>query len=280
MQAQVRSEIYERKIISKHNNDIPNIQVNLDYEKIELKRGIMKYIGVDGCKKGWFYVCLDDSDNWETGVSTDIQSLIDEFHEKCLILVDIPIGLRQKGNFERCCDIEARKILGNRRSSVFPVPCRNAIYESTYQEASRINFQLTGKYISKQSWFISSRIRQVDELLVNSVNRKFVREVHPEICFWGLNGRKSMDYYKRTPEGFDERLSVIRKVYGESDELVDNALREFKRSDVDKDDILDALVAAVTARSGFNALKTIPAVPESDEVGLPMEMVYYTNDNI
>jgi predicted RNase H-like nuclease len=76
------------------------------------------------------------------------------------------------------------------------------------------------------------------------VNRKFVREVHPEICFWGLNGGKSMNYYKRTPEGFDERLSVIRRVYRECDELVDDALRKYKKRDVNKDDILDALVAA------------------------------------
>lgn len=85
-----------------------------------------------------------------------------------------------------------------------------------------------------------------------------------------------MTYYKRTQEGFDERLSVIRKFYGDCDELVDDALLEYKRSDVNKDDILDALVAAVTARCGINALKTIPVAPELDERGLPMEMVYYT----
>lgn len=236
----------------------------------------MKYIGVDGCKKGWFYICLDDSDNWKTGIIPDIQSLVDEFHAECLILVDIPIGLRHDGETERLCDKEARKILGKRRSSVFPVPCRNAVYENSYREASDTNFQLTGKHISKQSWFISSRIRQVDELLTNSVKRKFVREIHPEICFWSLNDRKSMNYYKRTPEGFEERLSVIRKVYSECDELVDDALNEYKRRDLSEDDILDALVAAVTARYGFNALKTIPDTPELDETGLPMEMVYYT----
>jgi predicted RNase H-like nuclease len=234
----------------------------------------MNYIGVDGCKKGWFYVSLDDSNNYEIDVIQDIQSLVDKFNNECLILVDIPIGLRHNGINERLCDMEARKVLGNRKTSVFPVPCRNAVYESTYSEASRINYQLTGKYISKQSWFISSRIRQVDNLLTTTVNRKFVREVHPEICFWGLNGGKSMNHYKRSPEGFDERLSVIRKVYDECNEPVDDALQKYKRSDLNKDDILDALVASVTARCGFNSLKTIPVAPEYDEIGLPMEMVY------
>jgi predicted RNase H-like nuclease len=107
------------------------------------------------------------------------------------------------------------------------------------------------------------------------MNRKLVREVHPEICFWGLNGGKSMNYYKRTPEGLYERLEVIRRVYKECEVLVDDALWKYKKSDVKKDDILDALVAAVTARCGFKGLKTIPDAPEHDETGLPMEIVYY-----
>jgi len=238
----------------------------------------MNWIGVDGCSAGWFYVSLDDSDNWETGIFPDIQFLSEKFQDECLILVDIPIGLRHIGNLERLCDKEARKFLGNRRSSVFPVPCRKAVYGGNYEEASRINHELTGRNLSKQSWFISDKIKQVDELLINSIKyRKLVREIHPEICFWGLNGRKSMKYYKKTSEGFNERLDVIRKVFGECDELVDRVLLKYKKSDVINDDVLDALVAAVTARFGFNALNTIPDAPEYDEMGLPMEIVYYIN---
>lgn len=74
----------------------------------------------------------DDSNNYKTDVIQDIQSLVNEFHKYCLILVDIPIGLRRNGNLEQLCDKEARKILGNRRSIVFPVPCRNAVYPEKY----------------------------------------------------------------------------------------------------------------------------------------------------
>ncbi len=240
----------------------------------------MKYIGVDGCKAGWFYVSLDESDNWETGIFTDIQSLSEKFHNECLILVDIPIGLRHIGNIERLCDKEARNFLRNRRSSVFPVPCRKAVYEGNYEEASRINYEITGRKLSKQSWFISDKIKQVDKLLISSIKyRKLIREVHPEICFWGLNGRKSMTYNKKTPEGSTERLEVIGKFYDGYDELINKALLKYKKHDVTKDDVLDASVAAVTARFsrfGINALKTIPDTSEKDEIGLPMEMVYYT----
>lgn len=44
---------------------------------------------------------------------------------------------------------------------------------------------------------------------------------------------------------------------------------------VAKDDILDALVAALTAKRGYKlGLKAIPEIPEYDSKGLPMRMVY------
>lgn len=237
----------------------------------------MNYIGVDGCKKGWFYVSLDDRDNWEIDVTPSIQHLIDRFQEARLILVDIPIGLREKGKLERLCDKEARKVLGPKRGrSVFPVPCRTAVYASSYEKASRVNKERTGRGLSKQSWGISPKIREVDRLLRNSkAARTLVREVHPEVCFWGLNGGISMTYSKKTPEGFDERLGLLRKIYGRSKELFEEAWLMHGGWDVIRDDILDALAAAVTARFGFDVLKTLPEAPEKDARDLPMEMVYY-----
>lgn len=125
---------------------------------------------------------------------------------------------------------------------------------------------------------ILPKIRQVDELLRNSESaRKVVREVHPEVCFWGLNGKKSMKYSKRKSEGFNERLKVIKKINARCDELVNETLKH-KGFGVSRDDILDALCAAVTAKYGFNELKTLPEAPEHDIFGLPMEMVYYRPD--
>ncbi len=72
---------------------------------------------------------------------------------------------------------------------------------------------------------------------------------------------------------FDERLKVIRKIFSRCDELKDAVLNQ-KLKGVAEDDILDALVAAVTARFGFDAFKTIPTVPEYDEEHIQMEMVY------
>ena len=56
---------------------------------------------------------------------------------------------------------------------------------------------------------------------------------------------------------------------------ISEACRRFVGGGVAKDDILDALVAAVTARCGHDRLQTIPNCPPKDCKGLPMEMVYY-----
>ena len=88
----------------------------------------MIYVGVDGCKAGWFSVLLSDNNYWEIDIFPDIKALWDNYRDSSLILLDIPIGLRENSNIERLCDLEARKRLGKRRSSVFPVPCRQAVY--------------------------------------------------------------------------------------------------------------------------------------------------------
>ena len=60
-----------------------------------------------------------------------------------LLLVDIPIGLPETGA-ERACDLMARRLLGPRKSSVFPVPVRQAVHAPTYQEACDLNATATG----------------------------------------------------------------------------------------------------------------------------------------
>jgi predicted RNase H-like nuclease len=56
--------------------------------------------------------------------------------------------------------------------------------------------------------------------------------------------------------------------------LVSDALNNYRRQDVAKDDILEALAAAVTAIAGLNALVSLPDPPEFDDRILPMQMLY------
>ncbi|MFC1828990.1 hypothetical protein ACFL0O_05205, partial [Thermodesulfobacteriota bacterium] len=51
---------------------------------------------------------------------------------------------------------------------------------------------------------------------------------------------------------------------------------EFLRKDLSKDDILDALSAAISGFLSKGKLKTIPANPERDVAGLPIEIVFFS----
>jgi len=239
----------------------------------------MVYIGVDACKAGWFAVVLTEGTNWKVNIFPDISSLWNQYKDARLILIDIPIGLLDNGSDERVCDKEARKLLGKRRSSVFAAPCRSAIHADTYEKASEINAQKTGRRLSKQVWGIIPKIREVDQLLLADMTaRSRIREIHPELCFWALNSGKPMKYSKKKEKGkaFLERMKVLLSVYPYTKDIVDSTLTKYPRKKVAKDDILDALVAAVTASKERQRLSSIPKITDVDSKGLPMEMVYST----
>ena len=232
------------------------------------------FVGVDGCRAGWLAIGLEVEDNWQVNTFPDVSSLWDHHRWASLILIDIPIGLKTDGRAERRCDPQARKLLGPRRSSVFPAPCRGSIYAQSYQEACDVNQRLTGKRLSVENWNIIPKIREVDCLLSDEVSaREHIREIHPELCFWGLAGRP-MQHAKKRSEGLSERTQLLQSIYPGTADIVAHALSTYRRKDVARDDILDALAAAVTGLMGGHNLASIPQEPEFDERGLQMEMVY------
>ncbi len=238
----------------------------------------MFYVGADGCKAGWFAVRLGEGSDWEVNRFPNIERLWGQYKSARLILLDVPIGLPDEGHNERSCDKEARKLLAERHSSVFPVPCRAAVY-SKKEKASCINKQKTGRKLSRQSLGIILKIREVDQLLREDMStRSRIREVHPEVCFWALNHGKPMQHSKtkEREQAFLERMQVLLSIYPYTQEIVDYALRKYLRKDVARDDILDALVAAVTALAEEKLLY-LPKVaePEWDSHGLPMQMAYH-----
>jgi predicted RNase H-like nuclease len=233
----------------------------------------MAYIGVDACKKGWFAVALSSKDNWKIDVFNSFEDLWNLWSPLPIIFIDMPIGLPNSG--WRVCDIEARKILGKRGSSVFAVPCRKALEAKTYRQVCRINKRINGVKLSIQTWNICSKIREIDTWLRNDPTAQSkVRESHPELCFWALAGGQAMSHPKKTAEGFDERYGILENNCPQTCSIVYQALNQFRRKDLARDDILDALALAVSARYSAKSIKTVPADPPKDKKGLPMEIVY------
>lgn len=234
----------------------------------------MKFIGIDGCKAGWFYVGFDQNQQWQIGIVDQISDFSVDLSKAYLSLIDMPIGLKNDGLEERACDIEARQKLKPKRSaSVFSVPCRASLDVTDYRQASGLNFQKTGRKLSKQTWNIMPKIRQLDDFLRNEKHKPNIREMHPELCFWALNGQQAMQHTKRSEQGFLERKKLLKKYCQSTEPIVSEALRNFPKQLLAQDDVLDALVGAVTAQF-HESLASLPETPQYDEIDLPMEVVY------
>lgn len=231
-------------------------------------------IGVDGCKAGWLFVrCVEDQVDF--GVITQLSELVPTGADPTRIFVDIPIGLRDTSGEPRTCDQAARKVLGPRASSVFPAPLRVVLQCTSHTKANALGKSTCGKGMSQQAFAIIPKIREVDGLLRGSnTARQTTREVHPEVCFWALNRKSPMAHPKKQAAGFAERMNLLDTIWPESKSVADRILDKYLRKHVARDDIADALVALVTALAPQNRLRTLPAEPEIDAEGLPMEMVY------
>jgi len=237
---------------------------------------LRKYAGIDGCKDGWFCVFLDEEDNWSFSVFSDADTLAENLSDVRVALIDIPIGLTDFPPGDRQCDLAARKLLGGKRtSSVFPAPARQTLSARDYEEALKINRASVGKGLSQQAWAIVPKIREIDRLLSsNSTLHGLLRECHPELCFWALNGQSTMEHNKKKEEGKRERLNVLEKLFPQCTELFRQASATYLRKQVAHDDIIDAMVCVITAKYGYGQYITAPESPEYDSAGLLMEMVY------
>ena len=88
-----------------------------------------------------------------------------------------------------------------------------------------------------------------------------------------------MNHNKRTDSGYDERLYLLNRHYPDSRLVVEQAMGQYRRKDVGRDDIVDALVGVITARN-YHSLDSFPEIPEMDDHGLPMEIVYWLPDGV
>ncbi len=246
-----------------------------------LKQQRLSVAGVDGCKAGWFVATTSVTMKNETGTSCKfnlknvfIASTFAEVLSKTsdckLVCVDIPIGLSD-GDKPRECDGAARELLkGRRASSVFPSPIRPCLSAVDYETASKISFERTGKKLTKQTFALMKKIHDVDGLMTPELQNR-VREIHPEILFWALNGQKPIELNKKTVPGQAQRHNLLQKIFTD----IDGILVQAPISGYAMDDALDAIVAAWAAgQAVIGRAKTMPETPQLDNKGLKMEMLY------
>ena len=161
--------------------------------------------------------------------------------------------------------------MAGRRSSIFSIPCRGAVYADSYKEACEINAEYFGKRISLQAWHICRKIREVDQALLSAPGlHSQIYKSHPELTFQELNGGQPLLESKKTSEGIEERLSLLNSYLPDADLLYQAILSEYPRKQVGRDDIVDALALVAL---GKVPRKMIGDESETDEQGLPIRMV-------
>jgi predicted RNase H-like nuclease len=231
--------------------------------------------GLDGCRAGWLLATVPvrttEDEPGPSAVSVvvlpDLRSVVAAFGSGRMIAagIDIPIGLAACG--PRACDREARRMLGPRRSSVFPAPVRAALGASSYEEACEISRRVSGRAISKQLYNILPKIGAVDALQSEPGSRSpHLFEMCPELSFTVMTGAPML-HTKRTAEGRAERMEALRAAFGDVTLLV-----EPPPTGATRDDVLDALAGAWTARR-YAAGSCLRLGGEVDETGLRMEVI-------
>lgn len=231
----------------------------------------MRVVGVDGCPGGWVAMVYDvEARTLTPRVHPAFEDLLAAYPDAAAIGIDIPIGLSQNG--ARPCDVAARRLLGPRRSSVFPAPDPRLLDAPTYAEALTLSRTTAGKGISKQGFAIYPKVAEVNRALTPEQQGR-VFEVHPEVSFWALAGRRPMNHPKKTPEGFDERRALLSGELGVA--VPTRAEARGVARPAGADDVLDAIAAAWTARRQAEGREMrLPDEPATDAQGLRMEIIY------
>jgi len=197
---------------------------------------------------------------------------LDDLPQVGMVLIDIPIGLPERGR--RACDLAARKELGPQRGrSVFTGARRPLLSMPNWESANAWGKEQDDFGVSKQLWGIVPKIREVDDWITLERNRSF-REGHPELSFMAAAGWPMMhNKGDKEGEGQAERLDALAGFVDRT--TVREWLGRAGGSGAKRDDILDALaLCRSAARLALGCHRTLPADPPRDARGLPMEMVF------
>lgn len=226
--------------------------------------------GVDGCPGGWVVVtAAADGPGGPVVVQrrTDLGPLLAAARagEVAAVAVDMPVGLAAVG--PRRCDVEARALLGPRRSTVFPAPSRAALGADDHADACARSRAAGGVGLSIQAFNLLPKIAEIDALLSATPCEALV-EAHPELAFLRLHGGRPLPP-KRSVEGRALRLRLVAPVLGPEADLVVAA----RGARVPLVDVLDAAALVATARRLVAGSAELLG-GEPDPTGLPMRIAW------
>tara|TARA_B100001287_G_scaffold226171_1_gene195852 strand:+ start:3151 stop:3852 length:702 start_codon:yes stop_codon:yes gene_type:complete len=232
------------------------------------------YIGIDGYINGW--CCCVINNDIDIQLHDSLNNFVNQNQTIKRVFIDMPVGLSSL-KFSRKIDREVRKLLPKKnKGSVFTPPCREALIKNTYKEGNSINKDITGKGISIQSWNLNKKIIELDKLLINNLNlRSIIHESHPELCFLKFNHSKPLESNKKTREGIKQRVKLIQNEIKNIGEILNNTVDKFRGTKLKIDDILDAIILAISAKKWEkNGSRILTQLNTSDEKNIPVAVYY------
>lgn len=203
--------------------------------------------GVDGCRNGWMVVLWHPSSaSVRRRMVNTANALVHLPETPAIVGVDMVIGCPDAAEPDgRQCDRAARQLLGHPRgTSVFSPPAYDALWAETYEEAVRRN-RASGPEapgLSKQTFHLFPKLRELAECMTPPRQER-IREVHPELAFYAMNGDAPVEASKHTDAGRARRLDLL-SAHGFPDV---RSVAE-PRGATGLDDVLDAHAACWTAR--------------------------------
>lgn len=232
--------------------------------------------GVDAARKGWAMAltAVDHASPIRFSVWPTLAGLWAHAQSICVLVVgvDMPVGL--PGPQLRTAEVEARELLGPRRSSIFWSPPLRTLDAADHAEANRVARESTGRGVSAQGFALMPKIREVRNTLSASDLRADARpravELHPETSLAVLAGAP-MSVGKRYQAGLAERLETLTGVFPN---IVDAAVLTPVPGPphASLDDLLDAAAAAWTCRRVYLGEARCLGEGEADETGYPMNI--------
>jgi predicted RNase H-like nuclease len=219
----------------------------------------MKVLGADGCRGGWVVAS-------HHGV--DVLARLDTVVADATVVVigvDMPIGLPSRWGRE--ADRQARRLLGRpRASSVFPTPPRSLLTTTTYAMANQRSWSELGQGLTRQTFHLFERIREVDRLatalaIAQAADR--LVEIHPECSFHVMGGEPLPS--KHTAAGIEKRRALLLPRFGP---VVDD-----RPKGAAADDVLDAYAVLWSAERFARGEHLLLGDGSVDELGLPMRIV-------
>ncbi len=232
---------------------------------------LLNAIGIDGCRAGWV-IAFRDGREISLAIIAQLSDLNHLLHPNASVMIDMPIGLTDGPSVRRCDALARERLRPYRSSSVFGVPARQVTRCTDYAQANALSRELSGKGISKQTFYLFPKIRELDDWLFSSERKGRWSECHPEVAFASLNRGQALLESKKTEAGRQARLKLLTELGG-IQPASEGALRSFRRKDVLADDLLDALVCLLTAERQPNDRLHVPEDAPVDKRGLIMEIV-------